>query len=368
MTFKIKIERDEDIAALSQKDSLEALNERSEELDKVFKEAGENMDPTTVKSIEVKDGGDLAMQITQRHEEISKVGKRVKMFQDVDAAKRQNDTIRSSLAAYDATDPSKFSPKNVDSDDDGKDGGDKLPEAVSAGEAFVKSDAYKMAKAGLASGLVELKGTSAKRIIEGKALFRENDGFAPETTRIGLVVPIARRPIELLDMMRIFPSNQVAVEYMEQTLLTDAAAERDEAGEYAEGGIRYTERTVPIRNIGIRLPVTDNQLADEPGIRAMIDEEFDVLGSSPTGQPARQRRRGWHQRPRHVQRGGYRCAAEGRGQHPRRDVQGACEGDGNWPLPAKPEHHQSAHLAERQTSQDERRSLHLGSAFRCWSR
>ena len=231
------------------------------------------MDPTLVKLIEVKDGGDLATQVSKRHEEISAVGKRVKEHQDLEAAKRSNDDMRSSMAAYDATDPSLFAPKSDSSDDDGDDGG-KPSKVVSVGQAFVKSKAYEMAKAGLASGLIELPGTSAKSIVEGsKALFRENDGFAPEHTRIDLVVPAARRPIELIDMMRVFPTSQISVDYMLQTVFTDAAAERDEAGAYAEA--EMSTRSSKSRFATSASNSCDRQsLMDVPGIRAMLDDEL----------------------------------------------------------------------------------------------
>jgi HK97 family phage major capsid protein len=58
---------------------------------------------------------------------------------------------------------------------------------------------------------------------------------------------------------------------MRETITTVAAAERAEAGLYAEADISYAEDSSTVRSIGVSLPVSDEQLEDVPGVQGMID-------------------------------------------------------------------------------------------------
>ena len=91
-------------------------------------------------------------------------------------------------------------------------------------------------------------------------LMTTSAGFAPEAIRTGLVVPTAQRPIQVTDLFPLVETSQHAVVYMEETTYTNAAAEIAEAGSAPPATLAFTERSKPIRQIAVSLPVTEIQL------------------------------------------------------------------------------------------------------------
>jgi HK97 family phage major capsid protein len=107
-----------------------------------------------------------------------------------------------------------------------------------------------------------------------KTLFQTTAGFAPESVRTGRIVEGVTRPIQVLDLIPSAPINQAVEKYMEQTTRTHAAAERAEAGTYAESTFVYTEKTSSVSSIGDSIPVTDEQLEDESQISSLLDQQL----------------------------------------------------------------------------------------------
>jgi HK97 family phage major capsid protein len=95
-----------------------------------------------------------------------------------------------------------------------------------------------------------------------KAVMTTSAGYAPQAIRLPGVVDAVTRPIQLLDILPMFPTTESAIVYMEETTRTHAAAETAEAGAYAESTFVFTERSSSVRKITDSLPVTDEQLAD----------------------------------------------------------------------------------------------------------
>jgi len=110
-----------------------------------------------------------------------------------------------------------------------------------------------------------------------KSVMTTSSGFAPQSFRDGTVVPIISRPPQLLDLIRIDQTDQNAVKFMKQTTRTNSAATKGEATSLDESTLIYTESTVNIRKIGVFLPITEEQLEDEPGVRALIDEDLKLM-------------------------------------------------------------------------------------------
>ena len=103
------------------------------------------------------------------------------------------------------------------------------------------------------------------------ALFQTGAGWAPETTRTGIVVEAPTRPLQVIDIIPSGRTSQAAVVYMEETTRTHAAAEVAEAGQYPESEFVLTEKSSPVRKIGDSIPVTDEQLDDVEGVQSYLN-------------------------------------------------------------------------------------------------
>jgi len=152
-----------------------------------------------------------------------------------------------------------------------KDGGagrvKSLGETV-AGEKAYQDWAAKGAAGGLSFSYDEMwpsealaKG-AAFETLGTKALLATTAGYAPESVRAAGFVEMAARPIQLLDVIPIFPTNQAAYKYMEETTRAHAAAPAAEGGAFAESAFGFTEKSAPVEKITDSVPVTDEQLED----------------------------------------------------------------------------------------------------------
>lgn len=139
----------------------------------------------------------------------------------------------------------------------------------SIGEMFVGSDAYKM-KAGNT-------GPEAHLDVDLKTLMTTSAGWAPESTRSGLVVLDAQRPVQVTDLIPQIATTQAAYVYMEETTFTNSAAEALEAGTYGEAALALTQQTSNVRKVAVFLPVTDEQLEDENGASAYINARLPFM-------------------------------------------------------------------------------------------
>jgi len=140
----------------------------------------------------------------------------------------------------------------------------------SASETYLKSLAYKnrqidkMVEAGDAKAWLNN--------FEQKAVMNSTTAWATRPTRIAEVTPIAFRPLQVTDLIPQSNTDQSAILFMEETTRTNAAVEIAEGVAYPEATSAFTERTSPVRKIGVILPVTDEQLDDIPQVRTFLDE------------------------------------------------------------------------------------------------
>ena len=265
MPFQVSIDRDADIDALKPSDVRRAIAERSEFLHNIFEEAGADLDHTKVKVVDVKDGRELAAQIDQRNNELSKLGARQAEIDRMEVARTSAENWRNSYAE----DPAKFAPKTPSSN--------AAPQKHWTA-MLAESEAYANAKKG-GSGNVMLP-VSPISFLGSRpinATFLTTSGWAPETLRTGRVVLDEQREIEVTDILPMFPTDQAAVVYMEETTFTSAAAERSENASYAESTLILTERSVTVQSVGSSLPVTDEQLADVTGTAAYLDARLGFM-------------------------------------------------------------------------------------------
>ena len=113
--------------------------------------------------------------------------------------------------------------------------------------------------------------------LEGKATMTTAAGFPPMRFRDGVVVPLASRPPQLLDFIRADVTEQNAIRFMRQTVRTNGAGAKGEGVALDVATIEYAEATVDIRRIGVILPVTEEQLEDEPGVRTLIEDDLRLM-------------------------------------------------------------------------------------------
>jgi HK97 family phage major capsid protein len=244
-----------EFAALKEKEG--ALTAKRTELAGIFAEAGQEMDLTKVKSIKGTTV-DKAAHIRKLNDEQTALGKEV---DDLKAVQRAAERTRAS------SDP--------DSDGTGEGGSDYGPKAGSRpatksfGQMFVESQAYK--------GKEGKVGPQATLDIELKTLLTTTAGWDPEETRTGRLVEFATRPLQVAQIVPTTTTTQSAVQYMEETTFTNAAAEVAEGGTYPEAALAFTEQTSIVRKIATFLPVTDEQLEDEPRIRGVIDNRLPFM-------------------------------------------------------------------------------------------
>ena len=127
-------------------------------------------------------------------------------------------------------------------------------------------------------------GPEAKFDLDFKALFRTGAGFAPQAVRTGEVVMYPTKPLDLIDLVVTIPTNQSAVSYMRQTSRSSIprnvteATDLTAAGElWPEATLVFTPQSAAIEKIATYVPVTDEQLEDEPGIQGILENDLEYM-------------------------------------------------------------------------------------------
>jgi HK97 family phage major capsid protein len=236
------------------------IEAKQKDLAGIFAEAGPEIDLTKVTSL----SGDTmakAAEIRQRNDELTDLGK-------------QRDELR---AVKQAAEGVRVAPGPGGKVDAGGEAGAepgaptvKAPETKSFGQMFVESKAYK--------GRTGSIGPETRLDIEAKTLFETTNGWAPETTRTGRVVPFATRPIQVTDIIPQTTTTQAAVVYMEETTYdASLVVEKAEGAAFGEATLELTEQSSTVRKIPVFLPVTDEQLEDEPQVRGYIDNRLPFM-------------------------------------------------------------------------------------------
>jgi HK97 family phage major capsid protein len=238
------------------KDAKGKLDAKRAELDVIFKEAGPEIDLTQVKSVKGTTH-EIAAKIRELNNELTDLGKEV---DDLTAVKKAAERTRTS--------DDRRAAGEAGADDDSRPAS-RAAQTKSFGQLFTESDAYKL-KQGASGPISTLD-------IELKTLMTTTAGWAPETTRTGRLVDFATRPIQVADIIPQTTTTQAAIVYMEETTFTNAAAETAEGGTYAEAALVYTEQSSNVRKIAVFLPVTDEQLEDEPQARSTIDNRLPFM-------------------------------------------------------------------------------------------
>lgn len=118
--------------------------------------------------------------------------------------------------------------------------------------------------------------------VDVKTLMSTGAGWAPFVERAPGVVLSPTRPLGLLDYLPVINTTQNSYKFMLETTYTNNAAEVAESvqgtlASYGEAALALTETTADIRKIPVFLPVSDEQLADVPGIRDYLDARLGYM-------------------------------------------------------------------------------------------
>jgi Phage capsid family len=215
------------------------ITERRKQLANIFAEAGETVDLSKVKAYTSKD--DALAAIRNINAELADLGNEQR---DLAEIKKASEHAEKAGAVESGGDP-----------------------------VAVKDGQYEpVLKQFYADGLhADRKGSEGTLDVDVKTLMTTAAGWAPETNRSGLVVEIATRPIQVVDVFPQMNWDQAAYVYMEETTFTNNSAEAAEGGTYAESAFVLTERTQAHSKVAHFVPVTDEQLEDVPEARAYLE-------------------------------------------------------------------------------------------------
>ena len=234
---------------------IDELQVKSDELAKVFSEAGDEMDFDNVKSIEGSDASTTEEKVAwvrDRDTEITELTARVKEAAEIEKARDGNGQISTILGLLDQ-------PANM----------------ITNVAAPVTPDASKTFGEMFFKGFdPDQKGKEFSLDLEVKTLFETTAGWAPESVRTGKVVDYAVAPISILDFIPKTTTASAAVVYMVESTYTQSAAEASEGGTYAESAFALTETTSTVRKLAHFIPVTDEQLEDEAQASGYLDRSM----------------------------------------------------------------------------------------------
>ncbi|MFF5445487.1 phage major capsid protein [Streptomyces sp. NPDC012888] len=241
------------------KDAQGKLDARRKSLADILTEAGPDYDMSKVKSI----AGDTAAKVA----EIGKINAEID-----DCKKKVDELLVVARAAAEAS-------RHEEHAERGSEPG-TVPERGSKGSRRSFADLLMDSVA-----VKEFRGSagpSATLDIELKTLFETGQGggagWDPYDARTGRIEYMATRPAP--HVVNVIPQTTTSfstVKYMEETTLTNSAAEATEGAAYAESALALTERSSEVRKIATFLPVTDEVFEDEARARSYVENRLPFL-------------------------------------------------------------------------------------------
>ena len=263
-----------DIKELTLKQAREKMAARQDELGKVFDEAktsdGYDFNKVTVLGGDVKGSIAVAEKVKAMNDELNELGAHADTLAEAEKAAAEHGARQKARSGF-----------RMPGLGDGPENKGQF-QIKSLGELITESKRYKdWGGAGgidLAFDDVWLSDLLIKAqlgdTLSVKTLMQTSAGYAPQAIRLPGIVEMGTRPIQLLDILPMFQTEQNAVVYMEETTRTHSAAETAEGGTYAESAFAFTERNTPVRKIPDSLPVTDEQLADVAMMNGYINSRL----------------------------------------------------------------------------------------------
>ncbi len=242
------------------KDAQGKLDEKRSNLAGILREAGPEYDMSKIKSL----SGDSQAKV----EAIRSLNT------EIDECKSKVDELmvvaRAAAVAAEGKDTGEGGEKGSEQDGTGPEL--KNRSRKNFAQLIVESQAIKGFRPGSGAGPV------ARVDIDLKTLFETSTGWAPEDVRGPRIESLATRPAPLVvNFIPQTTTNASTVVYMEETTLTNNAAETAEGGAYPEAALALTEKSSEVRKIATFLPVTDEQFEDEPRARAYVENRLPFM-------------------------------------------------------------------------------------------
>lgn len=229
---------------------------KSKELADIFDLAGETMDLSklTEGDFAGKSSVEKATVIRKRNEELGEIRKAMEPLIDLEAIAAQN-----RKALEDAK-----TPVNPFVHPGG--GGDPRGTKIkTVREMLTESKDYKRFQAGdLKTAVIEIPEAEFKTLITLSTI-------NAQTERRPGIVEMALEQRTIADLMLQGTTGVNAIEYYEETTVTNNAAAVAEGGTKPESALGYTLRTDTIRKIATWIPATDEVLRDVPRMQSIIE-------------------------------------------------------------------------------------------------
>lgn len=243
------------------------LDAKRKELETVFNEAGKDIDMDKVKHF-TGTTVEKAAAIRELHDEINersvKVDELAATVKAMNAARAGEDDP--------ANDPERDTKgfRHSDNESDPERDEHALRKLGGLGDMFVKGKGH--LKQGSGDGpLVKMDVPHLKTLMTTAA------GWAPESLRSGRVVDFATRPLQVADLIPQGNTGSANVVYMEETAVTNNAAETAEGGTYPESALQLQQKQSPVQKIATYIPVTDEQLEDVVGIQSYLNQRLTFM-------------------------------------------------------------------------------------------
>ena len=103
-------------------------------------------------------------------------------------------------------------------------------------------------------------------------LFTTDAGWPPESVRDPGYTPSRRHPIQVIDILPRSSTTQELIKYMEETTYDNDAAAIAEGAASPESELALTEKEAAVRKLSTHIPVTREELEDEPMAESYLNE------------------------------------------------------------------------------------------------
>ena len=230
----------------------EAIHEKSAIIGRISEEAGPEIDYSKVKALGDGDTTAKVEKLKAINAELADLNDDYREMSVLVKSRKLADESVNFDGAIPKSDPGQINAKSV-------------------GEMFVKSAAFQQ------------KGGVSVLDIDVKSIVQTGAGWAPQSLRIPRVELYPLRSLRVADMFPAYTTSDAAIKYMEETTHTNNATELAEETNAAaptaagEAAIALTERTVPVENIVVWIPVTKQQLDDVAGIGQFLDSRLTYM-------------------------------------------------------------------------------------------